>query len=71
VSQCWHEPDDIRVAIRMAREVHAAARDDPTCLRFAAQVLAYSAKDYETALSTIERSLQLNPNSAQGYTGVG
>ncbi len=21
VSQCWHEPDDIRVAVRMAREV--------------------------------------------------
>ncbi len=71
VSQCWHEPDDIRVAVRMAREVYAEARDDPTCLRFAAQVLAYSAKDYDTALSAIERSLQLNPNSAQGYTGGG
>jgi adenylate cyclase len=71
VSQCWHEPDDARVAIRIAREVLAEARDDPTSLRFAAQVLAYSAKDYETALSTIERSLFLNPNSAQGYTGSG
>src|SRR4051794_34980499 len=46
-------------------------RDDPTCLRFAAQVLAYSAKDYEAALSAIDRSLHLNPNSAQGYTGGG
>ena len=71
VSQCWHEPDDIRVAVRMAREVLAEARDDPTSLRFAARVLAYSAKDYETALSTIDRSLYLNPNSAQGYTGSG
>jgi adenylate cyclase len=71
VSQCWHEPDDIRVAIRMAREVLAEARDDPTSLRFAAQVLAYSAKDYETALGAIERSLYLNPNSAQSYTGGG
>ena len=71
VSQCWHEPDDIRVAVRMAREVLAEARDDPTCLRFAAQVLAYSAKDYETALSAIERSLYLNPNSAQSYTSGG
>ena len=71
VSQCWHEPDDARVAIRMAREVLAEARDDPTSLRFAAQVLAYSAKDYDTALSAIERSLYLNPNSAQGYTGSG
>ena len=71
VSQCWHEPDDIRVAVRMAREVLAEARDDPTSLRFAAQVLAYSAKDYETALGVIERSLYLNPNSAQGYTGGG
>jgi adenylate cyclase len=71
VSQCWHEPDDIRVAVRMAREVLADARDDPTSLRFAAQVIAYSAKDYETALHTIERSLLLNPNSAQGYTGSG
>ncbi|RWF76707.1 MAG: adenylate/guanylate cyclase domain-containing protein [Mesorhizobium sp.] len=71
VSQCWHEPDDIRVAVRMAREVLADARDDPTSLRFASQVIAYSAKDYETALDTIERSLLLNPNSAQGYTGSG
>ena len=71
VSQCWHEPDDIRVAVRMAREVLAEARDDPTSLRFAAQVLAYSAKDYETALAAIDRSLYLNPNSAQGYTGGG
>ncbi|RUU29667.1 adenylate/guanylate cyclase domain-containing protein [Mesorhizobium sp. M6A.T.Ce.TU.016.01.1.1] len=71
VSQCWHEPDDIRVAVRMAREVLADARDDPTSLRFAAQVIAYSAKDYETALDMIERSLLLNPNSAQGYTGSG
>ena len=71
VSQCWHEPDDVRVAVRMAREVLADLRDDPTCLRFAAQVLAYSAKDYDTALATIERSLQLNPSSAQGHTGAG
>jgi adenylate cyclase len=71
VSQCWHEPDDIRVAVRMAREVLAQARDDPTTLRFAAQVLAYSAKDYDTALAAIDRSLYLNPNSAQGYTGGG
>ena len=71
VSQCWHEPDDIRVAVRMAREVLAEARDDPTSLRFAAQVIAYSAKEYETALGVIERSLFLNPNSAQGYTGSG
>jgi adenylate cyclase len=71
VSQCWHEPDDIRVAVRMAREVLADARDDPTCLRYAAQVLGYSARDYETALSAIERSLHLNPNSAEGYTRGG
>lgn len=71
VSQCWHEPDDVRVAVRMAREVLAEARDDPTSLRFAAQVLAYSAKDYETALGAIDRSLYLNPNSAQSYTGGG
>ena len=25
VSQCWHEPDDSRVAVRMAREVLAAS----------------------------------------------
>ncbi|WP_245456444.1 adenylate/guanylate cyclase domain-containing protein [Mesorhizobium sp. M2A.F.Ca.ET.043.05.1.1] len=71
VSQCWHEPDDTRVATRMAREVLAEARDDPTSLRFAAQVIAYSAKDYEMALATIERSLRLNPNSAQGHTSCG
>jgi adenylate cyclase len=71
VSQCWHEPDDIRVAIRMAREVMSEARDDPTSLRFAAQVLAYSAKEYEAALGAIERSIYLNPNSAQSYTSSG
>lgn len=71
VSQCWHEPDDVRVAVRMANEVIAEAGDDPTSLRFAAQVLAYSAKDYDRALNAIDRSLQLNPNSAQSYTGGG
>ncbi|WP_035484682.1 adenylate/guanylate cyclase domain-containing protein [Geminicoccus roseus] len=71
VSQCWHGPDDVRVAVRMAREVLAEARDDPTSLRFAAQVLAYSARDYDTALAVIERSLYLNANSAQSYTGGG
>lgn len=71
VSQVWHEPDDIQVAIRMADEVIAEARDDPTSLRFAAQVLAYSARDYDRALTAIARSLQLNPNSAQAYTGSG
>ncbi|WP_262029644.1 adenylate/guanylate cyclase domain-containing protein [Microvirga sp. Mcv34] len=71
VSQCWHEPDDVRVATRMAREVMAEAREDPTSLRFAAQVLAYSARDYEAALNAIERSLSLNPNSAQSYTSSG
>ena len=69
VSQCWHEPDDVRVAVRMAREVLAEARDDPTSLRFAAQVLAYSAKDYETALSAIERSLLPQPQLRPGLYG--
>lgn len=71
VSQVWHEPDDVKVAVRMAGEVLAEARDDPTCLRFAAQVLAYSACEYDRALAAIERSLSLNPSSAQGYTGSG
>jgi len=71
VSQSWHEPDDARVAVRMATEVLSKARDDPTSLRFAAQVMSYSARDYETALGAIERSLYLNPSSAQGYTGSG
>jgi adenylate cyclase len=33
VSLCWHEPDESRVAVRMARKVLAQARDDPTSLR--------------------------------------
>ena len=66
VSQCWHEPDDGGLAVRMAREVYAEARDDPTCLRFAAQALAYTAKDYETALSATERSLQSQPELRAG-----
>jgi adenylate cyclase len=70
-SQCRHEPDHIRVAVRMAREVATEARDDPTILRLAAQVIAYSAKAHEMALSAIERSFHLNPNSARNYTGSG
>src|SRR3712207_9538736 len=31
----------------------------------------FRSKEYETALGAIERSLYLNPNSAQGYTGSG
>jgi adenylate cyclase len=52
------------------RGAHGGARRSHQSA-LAAQVLAYSAKDYETALSAIDRSLSLNPNSAQGYTGSG
>ena len=69
VSQCWHEPDDVRVAVRMAREVIEEARDDPTSLRFAAQVLAYSAKDYDAALSAIERSFPTLPRAIPEAAG--
>ena len=70
VSQCWHEPDDMRVAVRMAREVLAEARDDPTACG-SPRRYRLQRRDYEPALARIERSLHLNPNSAQDYTGGG
>ena len=71
----WSEDreQDTREAERLARTALALDRDDPTVLTLAGHVLAYTARDYSTAVALIERSMALNPNSSHvcqlgGYT---
>jgi adenylate cyclase len=71
VNQKWSEQGDIEEGARLAREAGARARDDPTALRLAGHAVAYLVRDYETGMSLLERSLALNPNSAQAQSSAG
>jgi adenylate cyclase len=58
-------PDDYReAALRHARAVQALQCDDASTLAHAAIALALATRDYESALTMIERALLANPSSA-------
>jgi tetratricopeptide (TPR) repeat protein len=65
--QNWGSTEDRDEGVRLSKAALSANRDDPTTLRLAAHALAYIAGDLETARAEIERSLALNPNSAQAF----
>jgi adenylate cyclase len=68
----WGDQEAERAsAIKLAREAIASNRDDPDTLRYAAHAISYFAHEYEVALSTLDRALRLNPNSAQILTIAG
>ena len=58
-------------AVELAREALASNRDDPDTLRNAAHAISYFAREHEVALSTLDRALRLNPDSAQVLTAAG
>ena len=58
-------------AVELAREAIASNRDDPDTLRYAAHAISYFAREHEVALSTLDRALRLNPDSAQVLTAAG
>jgi adenylate cyclase len=55
----------------MAREAIADGGDDPTILALAAMALAYLGRDYDGALTAIDRALALSPHTAFVLTPAG
>ena len=55
----------------MARQALAVARDNPEVLRVAGFALAALAGENETALTAINRAIELNPNYAFAYAQRG
>jgi adenylate cyclase len=64
-AQGWDQPGDIEEGINLARELAHNARDDALVARCVGLALAYLARDYDAALATVQRALELNSNSAQ------
>ena len=62
---------EIDEGIQMARQALAATRDNPEVLRLAGLALATLAGDNETALSALDRAIELNPNYAHAYAQRG
>jgi adenylate cyclase len=65
VERKWSEPKEVAQGVRLAHQAARAGREDPLVLRLAGLCIAYLARDYETGMGLIDRSLALNPNSAQ------
>lgn len=69
--QGWAVPGDEEEGIRLAREALAAGMDDPRVLQHAARVLGLLAFDRDAAVAAVERSLALNPHSAEAHQAAG
>jgi adenylate cyclase len=69
IVQGWSDnPERDRAeGVRLARAAVERDRDDPTVLWMVGHALGYLARDYGTSLAFLDRSLRLNPNSAQAY----
>jgi adenylate cyclase len=62
---------EVEEGIRMARQALAVARDDPEVLRLAGYALVGLAGENATALTALDRAIELNPNYAVGYAQRG
>ncbi len=62
---------EVEEGIHMARQALAVARDDPEVLRLAGYALAGLAGENETALTALDRAIELNPNYALAYAQRG
>ena len=60
-----------REGVDLARRALRVARDDPGVLSMAAYVFGYFGEDIDTAISLIDRSLELNPSFARGWGSSG
>jgi adenylate cyclase len=58
---------DVEEGIQMARQALAVARDDPEVMRMAGYALAVLAGENQTALTAVDRAIELNPNLALAY----
>ena len=64
VTQGWASRGGLGVARKLARDALVFSRDDPNTLGFAAHALVILGREYEVPLASMDRALQLNPNSA-------
>ena len=62
---------EVEEGIHMARQAFAVASDNPEVLRVADFALAGLAGENETALTAINRAIELNPNYAFAYARRG
>jgi adenylate cyclase len=64
LTQGWVKRADMDIGRKLAREALVLSRDDPNTLGFAAHALSILAREYEVPVASMDRALQLNPNSA-------
>jgi adenylate cyclase len=69
----WISPSEPAIVegIRMARLAAETGKDNPEALWMAGLTLSLLAGDFDEGLALIERSLALNPNSANAWMGSG
>ncbi len=72
-AQCWVSPSDPAMAegIRVARLAAEYGQDDPEALWMAGATMSIIGGDPEDGLALIDRSLALNPNSANALMASG
>jgi TolB-like protein len=58
---------EVEEGIQMARQALAVARDNPEVMRTAGYALAVLAGENQTALTAVDRAIELNPNYALAY----
>jgi TolB-like protein/Tfp pilus assembly protein PilF len=65
----WYENAEVisRKGVELARRALEVAPDDPNVLSKAARALAYFGEDIDAAVTLLDRSLKLNPNSARAW----
>lgn len=64
----WRPPDDPGEGIRLAHRAIELGRNDSEALWMAALALVHLSGEIEHVLAQVERSLSLNPNSANAWT---
>jgi len=64
LTQGWVRRSELQTGRKLAREAIVLSRDDPNTLGYAAHALALMSREYEVPVACMDRSLQLNPNSA-------
>jgi adenylate cyclase len=64
MSQGWARSEELEEARVFARDALLSSRDDPNTLGCAAHANAWLTREYDISITAMDRSLELNPNSA-------
>jgi adenylate cyclase len=71
IHEMWAEPDDRSRSMALARSALSYGQDDPNALWMAGKVLGYVGRDFDGALSAVDRALFINTNLAPAYGASG